>query len=298
MRYVLTLVSILIAGFALADDARPAVSPDALTIVVMDPLAAPLSCPCVKGYAQRDYDKLGVYLEERLGRKVKVAYSESLITAMKEKTEGKADLIIGKHSVVLFDAAKAGLKVKQVASLTGKDGATTQTGLIVVPTGDKAKSVADLAGYRIIFGPKECDEKHAAALTLLKSNKVALPQELETRSACDEGATLILELGNDEHGAAVISSYAKPLLEGCGTVKKGDLRVIGETAPVPFVAAFVSEKVDAQTQKALQAELLALKTQPLLCLALETKAGFKEVEAAPSLAADKSTVTGGAAKKK
>ena len=24
-----------------------------LTLVVMDPLAAPLSCPCVKGYAQR-----------------------------------------------------------------------------------------------------------------------------------------------------------------------------------------------------------------------------------------------------
>ena len=25
-----------------------------------DPLAAPLSCPCVKGYAQRDYDQNGM----------------------------------------------------------------------------------------------------------------------------------------------------------------------------------------------------------------------------------------------
>ena len=295
MRYVLTLGSLLVAAISLADDAKPA---SALTIVIMDPLAAPLSCPCVKGYAQRDYDKLAAHLEERLGRPVKIAYSESLVSALKQKTEGKADLIIGKHSVVLFDAAKAGLKVKQIASLTGKDGATTQTGLIVVPTADPAKSVADLAGYRIIFGPQECDEKHAAALALLKTHKVASPQELETRAACDEGATLILELEKGEHGAAVISSYAKPLLEGCGTVKKGDLRVIGETAPVPFVAAFVSEKLDAETQKALQAELLALQTQPLLCLALETKAGFKEVETAAPLPAGNSAATGGTAKKK
>lgn len=287
MRYALVLAILFCATIAIADDAKPTPSDGAITIVVMDPLAAPLSCPCVKGYAQRDYDKLAAHLEAKLGRPVKIAYSESLVSALKSKTDGKADVIIGKRSVVLFDAAKAGLQVKQVASLTGKDGATTQTGLIVVPTGDKAKTVADLAGYRIIFGPQECDEKHAAALALLKSHKVGAPKEIETRSACDEGATLILELGKDEHGAAVISSYAKPLLEGCGTVKKGDLRVIGETAPVPFVAAFVSEQLDAKLQKAIQAELLALKNEPLLCLALETKAGFQEVEAAPLTAAKK-----------
>lgn len=29
---------------------------DGLSLVVMDPLAAPLSCPCVEGYAQRKYE--------------------------------------------------------------------------------------------------------------------------------------------------------------------------------------------------------------------------------------------------
>ena len=37
-----------------------------LTVVVMDPLAAPLSCPCVEGYAQRRYEVLGEYLSRRL----------------------------------------------------------------------------------------------------------------------------------------------------------------------------------------------------------------------------------------
>ena len=49
-----------------------------LNVVVMDPLAAPLSCPCVKGYAQRDYDKLGAFLEKSLKIPVKVVYAESL----------------------------------------------------------------------------------------------------------------------------------------------------------------------------------------------------------------------------
>ena len=148
----------------------------------------------MKGYAQRDYDKLDGAPGERLGRPVKIAYSESLVSALKTKTDGKADLIIGKHSVVLFDAAKAGLQVKQVASLTGKDGATTQTGLIVVPTGDKAKTVADLAGYRIIFGPKECDEKHAAAhrpAEVPQGYRPAgdrNPQRLRRRGHADSGA--------------------------------------------------------------------------------------------------------------
>ncbi len=247
---------------------------DSLTLVVMDPLAAPLSCPCVKGYAQRDYDKLAEHLASKLGRSVNVAYSDSLIAALKDKTEGKADIIIGKHSVVLFDAKKAAREVKHVAMLTSKEGDVTQHGLIVVPAKDPAKSVADLKGYQIIFGPAESDEKHLAALALLKKHGVPAPDKIETRSACDEGATLILEAGADHRGAAVISSYAKPLLEGCGTVKKGDLRVIGETAPVPFVAAFVSQSLESDLQASIQKELLDVLSEPLLCVALETKYGF------------------------
>src|SRR5947207_15445343 len=82
-----------------------------LTVVIMDPLAAPLSCPCVKGYAQRDYDQLGKHLEGKLGREIAVVYSDSLTKALKEKTEGKADVIIGKRSVVISDCKASKLAV-------------------------------------------------------------------------------------------------------------------------------------------------------------------------------------------
>ncbi len=57
-----------------------------IVMVVMDPLALPLSCPCVKGYAQRNYDKLGEKLEKDLNRAVRVVYSESLKKAQETRT--------------------------------------------------------------------------------------------------------------------------------------------------------------------------------------------------------------------
>ncbi|HXM16912.1 MAG TPA: hypothetical protein VN933_16825, partial [Candidatus Eremiobacteraceae bacterium] len=110
---------------ALAGSSGSSASPDPLTIVVMDPLALPLSCPCVKGYAQRDYDQLGKFIAARLNRPVNVAYSETLGAALEKKTAGKADLVIGKDSVVRKQANRAGLVLSHVAALTDLDGKTT-----------------------------------------------------------------------------------------------------------------------------------------------------------------------------
>jgi ABC-type phosphate/phosphonate transport system substrate-binding protein len=247
-----------------------------LVMVVMDPLAKPLSCPCVEGYAQRDYDLLAAALEKSLGRKVTVVYNESLKAALKRKESlARADLVIGKQSVVLADAKAVDEPLAKIAMLSGKDGATTQTGLVVVTKDDPAKTVADLAGHQLYFGPAESDEKHAAALALLAKHGVSRPEKIETAAACDEGAIKILELAMEgKRGAAVISSYAKPLLEGCGQVEKGSLRVVGETEPVPFVAAFVSERLDAKTRAAVAKALLAATDDVALRIALETKNGF------------------------
>jgi len=263
------------AGAAAATSVAAGEGTAALTVVVTDPLAAPLSCPCVKGYAQRDYDKLGKYLEGKIGRPVQVHYSETLTNALQKKTDGKADLIIGKDSVVRAEAKANGIAAGHLAALAGKDGATTQTGLIVVAKGDPAVTAGDLKGYRIIFGPEEADEKHGAARLLLGDLGVTVSGKVETCVACSDGATKVIELQKaGEKAATVISSYAQPLLEGCGTIKKGDLKVIGETDPVPFVAAFANAALPAAEREAIKAALLAVGTDAALCAALETKSGF------------------------
>ncbi|MCA8987297.1 MAG: PhnD/SsuA/transferrin family substrate-binding protein [Planctomycetaceae bacterium] len=271
------LLSFMVVCFAtsasvIAADKTP------LTMVVMDPLAAPLSCPCVEGYAQRKYEILAEHLSLKLGRSVNVVFTESLIHA---KTSGKitrVDLVIGKDSVVRHDASVIEQPVHPIARLTGKDGTTTQYGMIVVRKSDPAKSVADLKGYRVFFGPAESDEKHAAAVALLKENGVTISDKREISEACSDGACQVLDLGEGVDAAAVISSYAAPLLEGCGTIKKGDLRVVGKTDPVPFITAFVANDLPAETARQIEQELLRSGQQPQLLIALETLAGFVAIE--------------------
>jgi ABC-type phosphate/phosphonate transport system substrate-binding protein len=249
---------------------------DTLLVVVMDPLAKPLSCPCVAGYAQRDYDKLADSLKHLLDRDVKVVFNESLSSALKSAEAKSADLVIGKQSVILHDAKASNLQLKKVAMLTGKDGLTTQRGLFVVASKDPAQSMSDLRDYRIYFGPTECDEKHATAMQLLRQHKVDVPAKLDTAVACDEGAIKILELAEKGgRGVAVISSYAKPLLEGCGQVPKGALRIVGETEAIPFIAAFVDSSLEADVQTKIADALIKSTASDIhLRIALETKRGF------------------------
>lgn len=275
------LLSVALSLFAaiplVADDAPAATEERPFTMVVMDPLSSRLSCDCVAGYAQRDYDKLGEYLSQFIGREVKVVFAGSLVRALEGEADGHCDLVIGKHSVVLYDANLRELEVEPVAQLTGKDGATTLTGLFVVRSDDSAQTIEDIAGYRIFFGPEACDEKSAAPMALMTEHGVALPETIETVGSCSDGATELIDLGPGANAVAVISSYAQPLLEGCGTVKKGDLRVIAETEPLPFISAFVAADMDAETREAVVAGLMEVQYDLEMMVALESRSGFVEV---------------------
>ena len=262
------LVAFLLSVSAKGAEQRP------LVVAVMDPLSARLACDCVKGYAQRKYERLGVYLEESLGRGVEVVWAESLANAVTEADGREPDIVIGKHSVVLTDAKQEKWQVEPIASLTGKDGKTTQTGLIVVRKDSPAKSAADLKGYRLIFGPADCDEKSAAAIALFHSLGVDVKADPETAATCSLAAACLMDLPTDEHAAAVISSYAEPLLAGCGTINKGDLRVIAETAPVPFITVFANGILPSSERDAVRDALLRLGKREDLLAALETKEGF------------------------
>ncbi len=271
-------MSLMLAPTLIADDAAPA-DEHPFTMIVMDPLCAELACDCVQGYAQRDYNKFGQFLAQYIGREVKVVFAASLVTALAGEAEGHCDLVIGKYSVVLYDANLRELDIDPVAQLTGKDGEVTQTGLFVVRSDDPAQTIEDIAGYRIFFGPEDCDEKSTVPMALMTEHGVALPETIETVGACSDGASLLIDLGPGAMAVAVISSYAGPLLEGCGTVKKGDLRVIAETEPIPFVSAFVPHDMDAELRAAVITGLMEVQYDLDMLVALETRSGFVEVAA-------------------
>jgi len=243
---------------------------DALRLVVMDPLCDRLACDCVGGYAQRKYDRLGAFLETRLARKIEIAYAEAL-SLPQARTQSGVDLIIGKVSVVAFDARKLGLKIRTVAMLTGQDGQATQTGLFVVRADDPAKSLEDLAGRQLLFGPEDSDEKHSAAFAALEAFDVPVPADVPIKAGCSTAALAVVE---HEADAAVISSYAMPLLEGCGTIDKGTLRILARTDPVPFIGVFATDRVDAKLESELTKALSEVANDSDLLVALESGRGF------------------------
>jgi ABC-type phosphate/phosphonate transport system substrate-binding protein len=252
-----------------------------LTLIVMDPMAAPLACDCVKGYAQRKYESLGAYLQKKLHRSVQVVWDESLNSAL-EKSGGTFDLIIGKHSVVVSDAHKKKHPVRPLARLTDVNDGVDQTGLIVVRQNDSAKRVEDLKGYRILFGPAECDEKSSAVMELLKGHHVPIPDPVEIAPSCSNAAITLMELPADAKAAAVISSYAEPLLEGCGKVAKGDLRVIGRSNAVPFITMFVRESLPAENVSEILQALEDVSLEAQLLIDMETASGFIPWDDAPA----------------
>ncbi len=267
-----------------------------LTVLVMDPLALPLSCPCVKGHAQRLYDKLGAHLEKQLDRPVKVLFSDDLSKALHNQTKD-VDVVIGKRSVVQFDAKISRLHVRPAMMLTGKDGKTTVTGLIVVRKDDPAKKLEDLRDYAIFFGPPDCDEKFTAAAAALKKAGISLPAKIETRPGCSDSVVEMLE-HPEKPTAAVISSYAAALLEGCGTIEKGSIRIIGETQPVPFVTVYFTDRIDEVRGAKICRALASIKVHPDLLTAMETSLGFIPVEdkAKAASAVEPSTPDGSAKK--
>jgi outer membrane protein assembly factor BamB/ABC-type phosphate/phosphonate transport system substrate-binding protein len=242
-------------------------------MLVMDPLSDRIACDCVAGYARRNYGKLADFLGERLHRRIEVVYAESLSLAP-ASAQQKIDLIAGKLSEIVADATKAGLRVRTVAMLTGKDGSVTQTGLIVVRHDDPARSVADLNKHRILFGLEDAVEKHSAAVATLEAFRVPIPGKPAVKASCSAAALAVAEKDAD---AAIVSSYAMPLLEGCGTIDKGALRVAGKTDPVPFIALFATDRVDRQEEQRLAAVLAEVRTQQALLAALESRDGFIRV---------------------
>ena len=263
-----------IAAAPHAAPAEESVADDqALLMVVMDPLSKPLSCDCVRGYAQRDYQLLADHIARSIDRPVDVHWYESL-TEAKAELKREPDLVIGKDSVVRVDAGRIGVPMMAVASLSGRDGSTTMRGLIVVRRDDPARSAEDLAGYRLLFGPTDSEEKSSAIEAYLKSQKVAIDSSRKRFNACSEASAALMDLPTDQPFAAVISSYAEPLLEGCGNIKQGDLRVIAKTDPVPFVTAFVRESSSANQRAAIKSALSDAGTDPKLLIGLETLSGF------------------------
>lgn len=244
-----------------------------ITMVVTDPLALPLACSCVQGFAQRKYEKLADFLQSKLGKSVRVVWSESLEKAKNEHGLGSKTILIGKDSVIRFDSKKLKMEVTAIAQLTDVAGSVKQKGMFVVRRDDPAASLLDLEGYRVLWGPEKCTEKSASPKSKLKELEIETVGG-EVCETCTVAARKLIDETNATKVAGIISSYAERLLIGCGTIEKGTLKIVGESDEVPFISVFLSGQFTIDEKKKVLETLVAVRSSEDLLVSMESKDGF------------------------
>lgn len=270
---VLAFSALLGGGCArcLTCSSMPQVS--SLQVLVLDPLSHRIACDCVAGYAHRDYDRFGQALSREMGCDVAVHYAEDLSAQQESLATGRW-LIVGKDSSQRHTAERLGVELHALARLHGLDGTTTLCGLFVAAADSRIKSLNDATGRSICLGPADAVEKDDLAVEALAAVDVVLPSPIRRATDCTAAALAVVDGDVD---IAVVSSYALPLVEGCGAIPSGVLRVIGRTGTAPFITLFSSPAIDEAERIRIRKGLLRLNSNDRLMKAMESRGGFVAV---------------------
>ena len=247
-----------------------------VVLVVMDPLAKELACACMKGYGQRDYRKLAARLGTALKQEVSIEFSDDLAETMAVIGPGQEVVVIGEHSKVAKGAQKAKLKVRPVSELTDQEGETVMTGSIVAQAKDTAKELKDITGRKLFFGLADTEANQAALSAALQGAGLKTLAQ-EKRDQYTDAALDVLDSTEAALPVALIPSYALRLLEGCGSVKPGELKVLGKTSPVPFITVFLNDAIKPDKEQSILKSLLGLKEDAKLLKEMESRDGFRPV---------------------
>ncbi|MCA9069333.1 MAG: PQQ-binding-like beta-propeller repeat protein, partial [Planctomycetaceae bacterium] len=138
------------------------------------------------------------------------------------------------------------------------------------------RNLNDLKGRKLILGPKADAETNAAAVESLSDAKLEQHITMETAGSIESG---VYAVSDGDVAATIITDYLPPLLEGCGKIAKGELRVIAKTKPVPFVEVFAVGHITDEEEQRLRNALEQVGRNADLLKFLESKTGFVSVAA-------------------
>lgn len=272
------LLLLIAAGGWLGWTLLRAARAEPLTLLVADPLSRELACACVPGFGQRDYRRLARHLQGTLRRPVAVEFTDDVADSLGRLPAGAEILVVGERSTTAAAATRSGRSLRPVAELTGLDGATTVAAVFTARRDDPAAGVADLAGRTIFVGLAEADAAQGALKSALDAAALQPVPQLVARGAGAKVGLDVLDSTATPPPVAVMPEYVLRLLEGCGSITPGSLKVIGRTAPQPFITVFVGEATEPEPAARLRQALLDLDAP--LRQALESSEGFRALDGA------------------
>lgn len=251
-----------------------------LTFVVMDPLSKELACACVKGYGQRDYRKLTAYLAQELKRDIAIEFSDDLTETLKAIGADHELVVVGEYSRMLKEAGVARLKIRPLCGLSDPEGDTNIHAVLVAQSKDSVQNLQGITGRKILFALADTEANHKTLQNCLSTVGLTQTPTLEKRSQYTDAALDVLDSTEPNPPVALVPSYAMRLLQGCGSIKPGELKVIGKTDSFPFITLFVNERLDQTMEAKLEQALLSVGKDAKLLELMESKDGFQSVKKA------------------
>jgi phosphonate transport system substrate-binding protein len=222
-------------------------------------------CNSIEENRQR-FDPLVAYLEKRLGRQV-VASHVNTFDFVERAQRKEFDVLQSNGYIYVTVKEKLGatLLAREIKSDTGKD----TGGLIVVRADSPVRSLPDLKGKRMVFGPVLSPGGYLAQYyTMLSAgldpDKVLAGYTFLPGAWQHEKVVYSILYGAVDAGAVKVGDIER--MEAEGKVRKSDFRVIAESEPVPNCTFFALPHVDAGTAGEVRETLLRLSNQDFVAV--------------------------------
>jgi phosphonate transport system substrate-binding protein len=209
----------------------------------------------------RRFAPLGAYLERKLGRKIVVSHVNTF-DFVEMARRGEFDVLQANGYIYINVREKIGatLLAREVKSDTGKD----TRGLVVVRADSPVRSLADLKGKRMVFGPVFSPGGYLTQYyTMLQAGldpeKTLGKYSFLPGAWQHEKVVYSILYGAVDAGAVKAGDIER--MEAEGKVRKSDFRVIVSSEPVPNCTFFALPHVDPTTAGKVREALLRLSPQ-------------------------------------
>jgi phosphonate transport system substrate-binding protein len=217
-------------------------------------------CNSLEENRQR-FEPLRAYLERKLGRKIVVSHVNTF-DFVEMARRGEFDVLQANGYIYINVREKIGatLLAREVKSDTGKD----TGGLVVVRADSPVRSLADLKGKRMVFGPVFSPGGYLAQYyTMLRAGldpeKTLGKYSFLPGAWQHEKVVYSILYGAVDAGAVKVGDIER--MEAEGKVRKSDFRVIASSEPVPNCTFFALPHVDPTTAGKVREALLRLSPQ-------------------------------------
>jgi phosphonate transport system substrate-binding protein len=212
------------------------------------------------------FEPLGVWLGEKLGRKV-VVFHVNTFDFIERAQRKEFDVLQSNGYIYVNVKEKTGgtLLAREVKSDTGKE----TGGLIVVRADSPIRTLSDLKGRKMVFGPVLSPGGYLAQYHTMLTAGVDPEKTLASYTFLPgawqhEKVVYSILYGAVDAGAVKVGDVER--MEAEGKVRKSDFRVIAASPPVPNCTFFALPHVDAATADTFRKALLALSDRDFVAV--------------------------------